>query len=151
LVRASNIGLGTTDGYVMNYNSADGDLQINEISGENPTTIAEVSVPLDPTRNRYRWVFTGYSDSLVGFVYALPDTNNPAAAVVASEPQHTSGKAGVFDFNRESQVLWTDPGSYADATFDNCFASAPAAGSLRATIVELAPRPTRKCAAFLPR
>src|SRR6185503_2615069 len=50
LVRASSIGLGTTDGYVMNYNSADGDLQINEIAGESPNTIAEVSVPFDPTR-----------------------------------------------------------------------------------------------------
>lgn len=141
LARASGIGVGSTDGYVMNYNSADGDLQINEIAGESPNTIAEVAVPLDPTRNRYRWVFTGYNDNLVGYVFALPDTNNPVVAVVATEPQHASGKAGVFVFNRESAALYTDPGSYADATFDNYLASAPAAGSLRATVVELGPRP----------
>jgi len=141
LVRATGIGLGSTDGYVMNYNSADGDLQINEVAGENPTTVAEVAVPLDPIQNRYRWVFTGYNDNLVGQVFALPDTNNPVAAVVANESQHPSGKAGIFVFNRESAALYTDPGSYADATFDNYSANAPAAGSLRATVVELGPRP----------
>jgi hypothetical protein len=141
LTRASNIGLGMTEGYVMNYNSADGDLQINEVTGEQPDTIAEVSVPLDPTRNRYRWVFTGYNDNLVGQVFALPDTNNPVAAVVAFDAQHPSGKAGIFVFNREGSSLWTDPASYADATFDNYLASAPPEGSLRATVVELSPRP----------
>jgi hypothetical protein len=141
VVRATSIGLGATDGYVMNYNSADGDLQINEITGESPTTIAEVSVPLDPTRNRYRWVMTGNADILVGYVYALPDTNNPIAAVVATDSQHPNGKAGIFNFNREDQALWTNPASIADSTFDNYAASAPAAGTLGATVVELAPRP----------
>ncbi|HKS36449.1 MAG TPA: hypothetical protein VJW76_04610 [Verrucomicrobiae bacterium] len=150
LTRATGIGLGSTDGYVMNYNSADGDLQINEIAGESPTTIAEVAVPLDPTRNRYRWVFTGYNDNLVGYVFALPDTNNPVAAVVANESQHTSGKAGIFVFNRESAALYTDPASYADATFDNYSASAPAAGSLRAAIVELGPRPREEVRSIPP-
>jgi len=139
LSRATNPGLGATDGYVMNFNPADGNLQINEVSGEAPNTIAETPASLDSAQARYRWVFSGYNDSLVGQVYALPDTNNPVASVVASDTSHGSGLAGVFIFSRANDV--TAPSATADATFDNYNASAPAAGSLRATVVDLTPKP----------
>jgi sulfur carrier protein ThiS len=139
LTRATNPGLGTTDGYVMNFNPADGNLQINEVSGEFPITIAETPARLDPAQARYRWVFSGYNDSLVGLVYALPDTNDPVASVVASDFTHANGVAGVFDFSRANTV--TDPSATADATFDNYNASVPAPGSLRATVVDLTPKP----------
>jgi hypothetical protein len=144
LVRADPVGIGQTDGYVMNYNAVDGDLQINEITGESPTTLAEISVPLDPGQNHYRWVFMGSSDLLVGQVFALPDTNNPLASVVAVDSQHVSGKAGVFVFDRNDPPQYT----YADATFDNYFASAPSDGTLRAAVVELTPRPNESVRAL---
>jgi hypothetical protein len=141
LVRASNIGLGSTDGYVMNYNVADGNLQINTVASESPTTIAQSHLPMMPLGGPYRWVFTGYGDNFLGRVFVLPDLNNPIGSVVATDGFVPSGQLGLFVFNRSDPVDYTNPNSYADATFDNYDASAPAAGSLRATVVELLPSP----------
>ena len=137
LIRADPIGLGATDGYSMNYNVADGNLQINELTGEAPTTIAQTPVPLNPFVAHYRFVFTAFDANLVGQVYALPDLTNPVAAVVATDAAHPSGKLGLLVFDRNDPETYTG----ADATFDNYAASVPATGALGATVVQLSPRP----------
>jgi hypothetical protein len=139
--RASEIGFPTIDGYVMNYNVADGDLQINEITdvgGQN--TRAELAVALDPREGPYRWVFSGYDNNFLGQVFRLPDTLNPIASVIGTGViGYEAGHSGLFVFNRDGN--FTAPTSFADATYDNFVSSAPPAGSLRATVLELQPPP----------
>src|SRR5215510_9031372 len=77
LVRAENIGLGQTTGYVMNYDpnqssGGRGQFQINRILGEAPTTIAAANISLDPAR-RYRFVMTGVGSIMTGKVYDFTD------------------------------------------------------------------------------
>ena len=137
LFRANDIGLGTTAGYVFNYNVKNANLQLNTIANEAAAdTIAEVNIPMNPV-NRYRWVLSTYDDNFLGQVFLLPDTNNPIASVVASEGTTASGAAGVFNFDRN------DFGSYqgADSTFDNFGVKVPAAGSLYAITEALVPAP----------
>lgn len=141
ITRVGNTGLGSTDGYVLNYNSFLNSLQINELNNESPTTIAEVGLFLKQNKNRYRLVFSGYDQNLLGQVFALPDTNTPIASVVAVESQHESGQAGLMVFNRADVSQYTDAASFADATFDNYSASVPATGTLSATIFSLSPAP----------
>lgn len=148
LVRATSIGLASTDGYVMNYNVADGDLQINAVLGENPGTIAETPLLMTPSAGPYRWVFSGYGENLLGQVFVLPDLDNPIGSVAAIDSQNASGKSGLFVFNRSDNV--TEPDALADATFDNYAGSVPAAGSLRATVVLLTPAPRQQVAEALP-
>lgn len=138
LFHANNIGLGQTDGYVFNYNSAEGDLQLNRIAGESPDTIAEMPVALDPAAADYRWVLSVYDDLLVGQVYRLPDTNNVIASVVARDATTTSGQVGLFNFDRDDR---TGGAVVCDTTFDNFSAVVPPVGSLTATVVELSPPP----------
>jgi hypothetical protein len=137
LVRATGIGLGQTDGYVMNYNSLDGNLQINEINNESPTTIAVVPVPMDPETGPYRWIFSAYDGDLMGQVFSHQDLTNPLATVAASNANQPNGQAGVFVFDRNDPDEYT----HADATFDNYSVTVPAAGTLRTTVVGLEPRP----------
>jgi len=139
--RASEIAFPTIDGYVMNHNVADGNLQINEITdvaGQN--TIAEVPFALSPDAGPFRWIFSGYENNFLGQAYLRSDLANPIASVVATGViGYPSGKSALFTFNRDSNV--TAPTSFGDATFDNFNASVPAAGSLRAAVVELLPQP----------
>jgi len=148
VARATSIGLGSSDGYVMNYNPADGDLQINTIFGEVPGTIAQTPIPMTPSAGPYRWVFSGYGENLLGQVFVLPDLVNPIGSVVAIDAQHDSGNAGLFIFSRESDV--TRPTASADATFDNYDGSAPPAGSLGAIAVTLVPSPRQQITESLP-
>jgi hypothetical protein len=135
------VGLGVANGYTMNYNVLQQTLQINEITQEAPTTIAESAIALNPMAKPCRFVFSGYGGNLLGQVFALPDTNNPVASVVATDATHTSGKSGLLIFSRADAVAYTATNSLADGTFDNYQASAPAAGSLRAVAVTLSPYP----------
>ena len=79
LFRMQTVGLGTTAGYVLNYNVTDGAFRLNGIAGEaavNPT-LAESDLKLDPTAHTYRFVLSTYADNLLGQIFQLPDTNNP--------------------------------------------------------------------------
>jgi hypothetical protein len=139
LFRANTIGLGQTEGYVFNYNSAEGDLQFNRVAGEAEAgTIAETPVVMDPAAAGYRWVLSVHDDLLVGQVYRLPDTNNVLAAVVARDATTASGQVGLFQFDRDGR---TGGAVVCDTTFDNFTAVEPPAGSLGATVVELSPPP----------
>jgi hypothetical protein len=137
LFRANNIGLGTTEGYVFNYNSADFNLQLNTIAGEAAAdTIAEVHVVMDPS-HQYRWVLTAYDNNVLGQVFQLPDTTNPIASVVATDGTTAAGAVGVFNFDRADFADYAG----ADSTFDNFRAVIPTPGSLAAITEELSPAP----------
>jgi hypothetical protein len=137
LFRANSIGLGTTVGYVMNYNVTDGNLQFNTVDQEAAvSTIAEVHIPMDPVAHDYRWVLSTYGPNLLGQVFQLPDTNNPIASVVATDDTTPAGPLGLLIFDRSNAE-----NVGADATFDNYSAAAPAAGTLAAITEALVPAP----------
>src|SRR2546422_3786624 len=89
LFRASNIGLGMTDGYVMNYDpnqgaGGRGQIQINAVTGESPTTIASGNISLVPA-HRYRFVLTAVGNSLTGQVYDFNDLTEPLVTINAPD------------------------------------------------------------------
>ncbi|HAB16515.1 MAG TPA: hypothetical protein PLX89_11590 [Verrucomicrobiota bacterium] len=140
LFRANNIGPGSTEGYVFNYNALDENLQLNPIAGEAAgDTIAQTPVMLDPVRFDYRWELSMWGPNLVGRVFQLPDTKNPVASVVATDETTAAGQAGLFNFDRDgasaANVL------VASTTFDNYAVAVPSEGSLAAVAVELYPPP----------
>ena len=150
LIRASNVGIGTTLGYVMNYNATEGVLQLNEVTQEAPTTIAETPVFLNPSQRHYRWVCSGYGDNLLGQVFALPDMDNPVASVVASDPTHASGNLGLFIFSNVDAANYTDANATADATFDNYIATVPTNNAFGAVVVALSPGPGEQVTTLSP-
>jgi hypothetical protein len=151
LLRATSIGLGTTEGYTMNYLVADGNLQINLVQNEVAVeTIAETHVPMTPAGGPYRWVFTAYGDNLLGQVFALPDTTNPIGSVTTIDTVYASGNAGLFVFSNVGAANYTDANAYADATFDNYDASVPTNGAFFATVVALSPIPGEQVTTLSP-
>lgn len=139
LFRANTIGLGTTAGYVFNYNPTDGNLQLNTVAGEAAVaTTAQTPVPLDPTAHDYRMVLSVYDDFLLGQVFRLPDTSNPVGTVVAIEGTTASGRIGLFNFDRANR---TGGAVVCDTTFDNFTAEVAPVGSFPATVAQLSPPP----------
>lgn len=134
---AIEVGPGTTTGYVMNYNVSGSVIQLNSIAGEQPTTIAETPLTLNPAAHTYRWELSAYSGNLLGRVFQLPDTNNPIGSVIAIDSTTPSGVVGLLSYDRTSNPPYVG----TDSTFDNYDAATPAAGSLTAAPVFLIPTP----------
>ena len=128
LFRASNIGLGMTDGYVMNYDpnqgaGGRGQIQINAVTGESPTTLAGGNISLVPT-HRYRFVLTALGSSLTGQVYDFNDLTQPLVTIAPDDPTYGSGVVGVFNFSRVNAATYTNQiTGKADSTFDNYYVS----------------------------
>jgi hypothetical protein len=127
LARAGNIGVGQTEGYVMNYDPNQtgsrpgGQLQINSVTGELPDTVAAANITLIDGRS-YRWVFQGQGDELRGSVYDMEDLTQPIAEVLTDQGWiYPSGNIGLFNFYRGDE---TDPVGIPDFTFDNFFVEA---------------------------
>ena len=131
LIRAGNIGLGQTDGYVLNYDpnqgaGGRGQFQINVITGEDPVTLAAANITLDPTR-RYRFVTSGAGSTLVGQVYDFSDLTTPLVTISADDVSYPSGVLGLFVFSRVDAADYINPTTgKADVTFDNYYASTSA-------------------------
>lgn len=115
LGRVSNVGLGTTNGYTLNYVNQDHQLQLNRISGEVPTQIGTAAVTLDPL-NDYTLVFTGIGSSLGAQVF-LAGSTTPLVSISATDATYSSGKVGLFIYDAT-----TNANGAADATFDNFYA-----------------------------
>jgi hypothetical protein len=132
--RGSNIGLGTSDGYYLHYNTnpADSqsglqsDLDIDRIDNESVGVNAFTTLsPLDPTVG-YRLVFTGMGATLTGQIFALSDLNDPLASVTLTDATYQSGYAGLL-----TSGLAGGANDGEDATFDNFSAqSVPEPSSL---------------------
>ncbi len=147
IVRGTDLGIGTSGGFVMNFNALDDNLQLNTINQEAPDTIAETPVPLRPADGPFRWVCTSDGIILLGQVFLKSDLLNPLASVLSADPgSYPSGNVGIFVFDRNDADAFT----VARATFDNFEAAAPAAGSLGPAITELVPRPMAAASTGLP-
>jgi hypothetical protein len=138
LGRGDNIGPGTTQGYVCNYNpnqssgQPGGQFQINRATGEaEDGTLASANVTLEPGR-AYRMVFMGVGSTLMGKLYELEDLTRPISTIIAHGDEderaatYPDGYCGLFVFFRGGSAQWAEPTSLADATFDNYVAAATA-------------------------
>lgn len=139
--RAQNIGLGTTTGYIFNYNAQQaaggrGQLQINRVAGEaGAGTLAAADITFDPAR-RYRFVLSVAGTNFTGRVYDLADLTAPLASFVATDSDYASGAIGLFNYYRGSATTDRAAGR-ADTTFDNFFAAASVAPDLLARAPEI--------------
>jgi hypothetical protein len=128
LVRASNIGLGQTDGYVLNYDpnqgaGGRGQFQINLVTAEMATTLVAANITLDPT-HRYRFVMTGAASTLTGRVYDFLDLTAPLVTITTDDATNPDGVVGLFCFSRVDAADYANPTTgRADVTFDNYEAS----------------------------
>src|SRR6185369_12887118 len=136
LFRAKDVGLGATDGYVMNYDpnqasNGRGQIQINAITDEAPTTITAGNVSLVPT-HRYRFVLMAVGTSLTGQIYDFNDLTKPLVTINApDDASYGSGVVGLFNFSRVNAASYTNPDTgKADSTFDNYHVSTTAPGSV---------------------
>ncbi len=127
--RTSNLGLGTSDGYVALYLTAGnggntGLLVIERITNEIATDISDVAVTLDPTQS-YQISFTGVGANLSASLFDLSAPGVALATVTATDTTYTSGFSGVV---ASAQMGST---SAVDVTFDNLrIASVPEPSTL---------------------
>ncbi len=109
LVRASNIGLGTTDAYALTY-STSGFLNISLVSDDRLSLLASKPLTLDPLRSYRFEVYSQDNDTWI-FVYN-PGASRPFEEIGVRDFQYASGSAGFYLFSN------TGDGA-VDATFDN--------------------------------
>lgn len=138
LARVSNVGPGTTDGYMFTWDSGDpnsttaGDMDIVRIAAEQPadldnqTFFGNDSIHLI-TGHSYRFIFMGVSNVLRGQVYDLTNTVIPLVDYAVTDPQYdpngadyVSGPVGLIVANNDSASGYSGG---AGATFDNFVAS----------------------------
>lgn len=122
-------GLGTTDGYVANYDNAQdgtgandrrgGQFQINRIDDEGPRTLAAADITLVPGRS-YRMIFKGTGTALTAKIYDHQDLTRPLVTINAEDNSYASGTSGIVSFHRDDGV---HP-NRTDMTVDNYY-SAP--------------------------
>jgi hypothetical protein len=120
-------GLGTVNGYVVNYDNAQdgdtpgdrygGEFQINRVTSESPSTIAAAEVTLI-VGHSYRMAFKGVGSSLTAQLYDLEDLSNPIYTIVADDATYPSGKSGIVTFSRDDNI---HP-NRTDMTVDNFYA-----------------------------
>jgi len=128
IFRAGNIGLGTTTGYVLNYDPQQsaggrGQIQINAVTNEIPLdpTLATANLTLQTAR-RYRCVLTAVGSDFTTQVYDLNDLTYPLVSFRANDTAYLSGVVGLFNLYRGNSP--TDPiAGRSDSTFDNYLVS----------------------------
>lgn len=118
VARASDLGLGTSDGYGFLYfppqtGAPSGSVAINRFSNESATAIAGVALTLDPA-NDYRLVFTGSGSMLVGQVFDVANPSVALATVTTTDTTYSSGYSGILIVTSN-----LNPTSAIDATVDN--------------------------------
>jgi hypothetical protein len=129
VARGSEFGLGTTIGYVCNYNPTQssgqptGQFQINYVEGEaapSDSTMAAANIELIQGHS-YRLVFMGKGLKLTGALYDLLDLTKPVSLIETEDDDFRSelyptGFVGLFNFFRGDATA-----EAADTTFDNFF------------------------------
>ena len=93
-----NPGPGATDGYSLNYQPDDHDLEINRLAGEVPTNLARVSLNLPPG-NSFRFVFCGEGEQLTAAVYDLAEPLLPLVVMATADSTYQSGFCGLFAYD----------------------------------------------------
>lgn len=125
LIRAENIGLGQTTGYVVNYDPQQesggrGQFQINRVVGEaSDETIAAGNITLQPGED-YRIVAVGMGPDLYAAIFSLRDLTRPIVVIRAFDEAFSSGVFGFFNFSRVDAEDYTNAEiGRTDMTFDN--------------------------------
>lgn len=112
LARAQNLSLGQAEGYLFTYQHRTKRLMLLTVRAEQGYTLSSKDFPLDPTR-RYRMVFSGYGELLVGKVYDLDDGLKLISTQFARDTTFTQGLVGLM------AITMVTPSGAADVTYDN--------------------------------
>ena len=123
LGRLSNVGLGTTDGYLLAMFPQSGVLAINRLDNESATGLNGSLAPIDAT-HQYRLVFSGSGGTLTGALYDLSNLLTPVATATATDSKYSSGFSGLF----VSGSIPDGVASAANATF-GAYSAAPEPGT----------------------
>jgi hypothetical protein len=116
LARVSDIGLGTTDGYSLSYDTGGGGTAyLSVINNEVPTTLLSTPLVLTPGTG-YQFSFRGNGPDLVGEIHALSDLVNPLVSFQHSDATYTSGVIALLVYDSSSAASANHTPS---ATFDN--------------------------------
>jgi hypothetical protein len=146
ILRVSNVGLGSTMGYTVNYLNASGSLEINRVASEaSEATVGTTPCSLDPAGGPYRMIAEAYNNLIVGRIFRASDLSAPIASVIGDDWTHPEGKAGLFAYDDGPAIDMT---SALDVTFDNY--SAVALPKYRPLVTGLQPRPYSMGAPILP-
>ncbi len=121
LARVKEIGLGSTDGYVLTYNFRGKDIDITRFTDEDPANgnlrlTGDDSLELVKGK-KYRLVFWGIGTDLGARVYDLANPETPLVNVTASDATYASGYCGILVYDNSA-----DASKGTDATFDNYLA-----------------------------
>lgn len=124
MARLSNIGPGTTSGYMFTHDRGNpastnsGDMDLVRLDNEAATVLSNITgkdgIYFDPTKD-YRIEFIGVGTSLTGRVYELPEVSIPVLEITAEDGIYASGATGLLVANNREPFY--DGGG--DATFDN--------------------------------
>lgn len=137
ILRVSNIGLGSTEGYTINYLSAPGELEVNRVFMEaSAATVGSTTYRLNPADGPFRLITEAYGSLMVGRIFRASDLSAPIVSVIANDATYSEGKAGLFSFDDGPAPDMTPA---LDVTFDNY--SAASLPKYRPLVTELQPRP----------
>jgi hypothetical protein len=114
VARATSVGAGTTDGYLLAFDTPGTDLNIVAIDGEVPTTLAFVDVGELTINRDYKLVFRGVGQSLTGEIYESPNFATPLRTISVDNGLHSQGQTGLF-----TSVFTGDGVGTSDVTFDD--------------------------------
>lgn len=147
MVNPTTIGPGSTDGYALSYQASDTTLYLSTVTSEATHTIGEQPVALDPT-HQYRLVVSTHDGfTFLGTVFDTAQSNNPVASALTQDYTYQNAP-GVFALVVLQEQHPSDKG--VDATFDNYYSTAPAAGTMPATVTDLSPPPAGKATEIYP-
>jgi hypothetical protein len=110
MARTRQLGLGTTDGYLLHY-STGGFLNISRVDNDSLNLLNSSPIILDPAK-QYVLYFFGFGPGLHGEVAEVMDAANPLAVVGAVDSTYGYGFAGLY-------VQSLTANGTADATFDS--------------------------------
>lgn len=120
--RFSNLGLGTSSGYVMGYESGVGTggalfiaKVVDEASKGAIGAGAEAAVTLAAGQG-YEFTFSGTGTALSGAVYSLANLNTPLATVSGTDSSFASGQLGLLVADESSAGTGTPGASFGQFT-----------------------------------
>lgn len=119
LVRASEIGLGTTTGYALTYDVDEQAVYLSTLTQEAPATIATEPLPMLPDRS-YRYLLSAIGDQITAVITESARPDAPLLTLTVEDTSFTSGVNGLFTNSGTADGT-------TDATFDNFSAFDPAA------------------------
>lgn len=122
--RITTPGLGTTAGYLFNYDRSSGtnggDFDLSRITNEQADQIQTGPSAYHLMAGRsYRLVFVGKGPYLDAYVYELPQTNTPVLHLAGMDTTYASGVSGLIVADNPDDAISV----VGDATFDNYFAT----------------------------